>query len=133
MRFDKGYILLRDLRFHAFHGVLPQERLVGGNFVVDLRVGYPLAQVMTSDQVDDTLNYASLYALVEREMQQPSSLLEHVAGRIAQAIAKTFPQALSIDLTLTKQNPPMGADSKGAGVEMHFVRSEKKKVNSEKF
>lgn len=125
MKLDKGYILLSDLRFHAFHGVLPQERLVGGNFVVDLRVGYPLAQAMTSDQVDDTLNYASLYALVEREMQQPSSLLEHVAGRIAQAIAKTFPQALSIDLTLTKQNPPMGADCKGAGVEMHFVRSEK--------
>lgn len=122
MRFDKGYILLRDLRFHAFHGVLPQERLVGGNFVVDLRVGYPLAQAMTSDRVDDTLNYASLYALVEREMQQPSSLLEHVAGRIAQAIAKTFPQALSIDLTLTKQNPPMGADCKGAGVEMHFEK-----------
>ena len=125
MKLDKGYILLSDLRFHAFHGVLPQERLVGGNFVVDLRVGYPLVQAMTSDQVDDTLNYASLYALVEREMQQPSSLLEHVAGRIAQAIAKTFPQALSIDLTLTKQNPPMGADCKGAGVEMHFVRSEK--------
>ncbi len=125
MKLDKGYILLSDLRFHAFHGVLPQERLVGGNFVVDLRVGYPLVQAMTFDQVDDTLNYASLYALVEREMQQPSSLLEHVAGRIAQAIAKTFPQALSIDLTLTKQNPPMGADCKGAGVEMHFVRSEK--------
>ena len=122
MRFDKGYILLRDLRFHAFHGALPQERLVGGNFVVDLRVGYPLAQAMTSDRVDDTLNYASLYALVEREMQQPSSLLEHVAGRIAQAIAKTFPEALSIDLTLTKQNPPMGADCKGAGVEMHFEK-----------
>lgn len=122
MRFDNGYILLRDLRFHAFHGVLPQERLVGGNFVVDLRVGYPLAQAMTSDRVDDTLNYASLYALVEREMQQPSSLLEHVAGRIAQAIAKTFPEALSIDLTLTKQNPPMGADCKGAGVEMHFEK-----------
>ena len=125
MKLDKGYILLSDLRFHAFHGVLPQERLVGGNFVVDLRVGYPLVQAMTFDQVDDTLNYASLYALVEREMQQPSSLLEHVAGRIAQAIAKTFPQALSIDLTLTKQNPPMGADCKGAGVEMHFIRSEK--------
>jgi dihydroneopterin aldolase len=125
MKLDKGYILLSDLRFHAFHGVLPQERLVGGNFVVDLRVGYPLVQAMTFDQVDDTLNYASLYALVEREMQQPSSLLEHVAGRIAQAIAKTFPQTLSIDLTLTKQNPPIGADCKGAGVEMHFVRSEK--------
>ncbi len=120
MRFDKGYILLRDLRFHAFHGVLPQERQVGGNFVVDLRVGYPLAQALDSDQVDDTLNYASLYELVSREMKQPSALLEHVAGRIAQAIEKAFPQTISIDLTLTKQNPPMGADCKGAGVEIHW-------------
>jgi dihydroneopterin aldolase len=93
---------------------------VGGDFVIDLRVGYPMAQAMNTDQVGDTLNYASLYTLVAREMQQPSSLLEHVAGRIAEAIGKTFPQAQSIDLTLTKLNPPMGADCEGAGVEVHW-------------
>ena len=120
MKSESSYIWLKGARFHAFHGVLPQERNVGGDFVIDLRVGYPMAQAMNTDQVGDTLNYASLYTLVAREMQQPSSLLEHVAGRIAEAIEKTFPQVLSIDLTLTKLNPPMGADCEGAGVEMHW-------------
>ena len=117
----EGYIFLRHVRFYAFHGVMPQERRVGGDFDVDLRVGYPLEQAMESDEVNDTLNYAALYALVEQEMKQPSKLLEHVAGRIMAAIGKAFPLVTSIDLTLTKLNPPMGADCEGAGVEVHFV------------
>ena len=125
MRLKEGYVFLKDAQFYAFHGVMPQERKVGGYFRVSVRVGYPLEKAVVSDAVGDTLNYASLYALVEREMQQPSGLLEHVAGRIADAIVKTFPETLSIDLTLTKQNPPMGADCDGAGVEIRWeVKSE---------
>ena len=93
---------------------------MGGDFLVTLRVGYPLAAAMASDDVADTLDYAALYQLVAREMQQPSNLLEHVAGRIAKAIEQAFPQVSSIDLTLTKQNPPMGADCEGASVEVHL-------------
>lgn len=116
-----SYISLRNVRFHAFHGVMPQERRVGGDFLVNLRVGYPLEQAMQSDEVSDTLNYAALYEVVKTEMMQPSNLLEHVAGRIADAVVKCFPQVTSIDLDLTKQNPPMGADCDGAGVEIHLI------------
>ena len=123
MKLTEGYVLLRNVRFHAYHGVMPQEGRVGADFIVDLRVGYPLEKAVESDEVDDTLNYASLYALVEKEMKQPSKLLEHVAGRIVKAIEKAFPEVLSIDLTLMKQNPPMGADCDGAGVEVHFASS----------
>ncbi|MBR2778428.1 MAG: dihydroneopterin aldolase [Prevotella sp.] len=119
---SEGYVFLQHVRFHAFHGVMPQERQVGGDYLVSLRVGYPLEQAMKSDAVEDTLNYATLYALVEREMLQTSNLLEHVAGRIADAVVKAFPEVRSIDLTLTKQNPPMGADCDGAGVEIHWKR-----------
>jgi dihydroneopterin aldolase len=121
MRITSSYISLRNVRFHAFHGVMPQERRVGGDFLVNLRVGYPLEQAMQSDEVGDTLNYAALYEVVKAEMMQPSNLLEHVAGRIADAIVKHFPQVTSIDLALTKQNPPMGADCDGAGVEIHLI------------
>ncbi len=121
MRLTAGYIHLRQVRFHAFHGVMPQERQVGGDFVLDLKVGYPLERAMQTDEVADTLNYAALYELVAREMQQPSKLLEHVAGRMAEAISQAFPQVTSIDLVLTKQNPPMGADCEGAGVEIHWL------------
>lgn len=122
MKIEGSYIVLRHVRFQAFHGVMPQEGKVGGDFDVDLRVGYPLERAMESDEVNDTLNYAALYALVKQEMKQPSKLLEHVAGRIVAAIDKTFPLVTSIDLTLTKLNPPMGADCEGAGVEVHWKR-----------
>ena len=100
---------------------MPQERKVGADFLVSLRVGYPLADAMQSDDVEDTLDYAKLYEVVRREMEIPSKLLEHVVGRIAKAIAETFPQVTSIDLSLTKQNPPMGADCTGASVEIHLI------------
>ena len=122
MKVEASYIRLEGLRFRALHGVMPQERQVGGDFLVTLRVGYPLAAAMVSDDVKDTLDYAVLYRLVEREMLLPSKLLEHVAGRIAEAIEKAFPQVSSIDLTLTKLNPPMGADCQGASVEVHWKR-----------
>ena len=128
MRITSSYISLRNIRFHAFHGVMPQERRVGGDFLVNLRVGYPLEQAMQSDEVGDTLNYATLYEVVKTEMMQPSNLLEHVAGRIADAIAERFPQVTSIDLALTKQNPPMGADCDGAGVEIHFIKDKTENV-----
>jgi len=121
MRLTAGYIHLRQVRFHAFHGVMPQEQQVGADFALDLKVGYPLERAMQSDDIADTLNYAALYDLVAREMQQPSKLLENVAGRIAEAISQAFPQVTSIDLVLTKQNPPMGADCEGASVEIHCL------------
>jgi len=122
VKVEASYIRLEGLRFRALHGVMPQERQVGGDFLVTLRVGYPLAVAMASDDVKDTLDYAALYRLVEREMLLPSKLLEHVAGRIAEAIEKAFPQVSSIDLTLTKLNPPMGADCQGTSVEVHWKK-----------
>ena len=117
----KTYIYLRDVRIHAFHGVLPQERIVGADFAVSLRVGYDVSAAMQSDNVEDTLNYAQLYELLRREMAVPSQLLEHVAGRIVKAVQETFPEVTSIDLELTKLNPPMGAVCQGAGVEIHLI------------
>ena len=115
------YIRLEKLRFRAFHGVLPQERTVGGDFEVTLRIGYPWQQAMESDAVGDTLDYAAVYRLVQAEMALPSQLLEHVAGRIVKALLRDFPQITSVDLWLTKVTPPMGADSEGAGVELHLI------------
>ncbi len=117
----ESFIRLKNVRFRAFHGVLPQERKVGATFAVDLRVGYPLRMAMESDLVEDTLNYATLYEVVKREMMVPSQLLEHVAGRMAKAIIEHFPKVTSIDLELTKLNPPMGGDMEGAGVEIHLI------------
>lgn len=126
MKLKQGYIRLERLQFHAFHGVLPQERLVGNDYELSLRLGYPLEKAMRSDNVTDTINYAEVYELVRHEMETPSALIEHVAQRVASSLERTFPQLTSIDLTLTKRNPPMGAQCDGASVELHLINNKTK-------
>ena len=116
-----SYITLQDVHFHAFHGVMPQEKRVGGDFLLNLRVGYSLSAAMESDRLEDTISYAALFELVAGEMRIPSKLLEHVAGRMAHAIMSAYPAVSSIDLEIVKQNPPMGADCAGASVEIHLI------------
>lgn len=123
MTLQSSTIFIDRLRLHAFHGVMPQERTVGADFEVTLRVHYNILKAMDSDQVAHTLSYADLCRLVSDVMAQPSSLLEHVVGRIAKAVAGRFPQVTSLYVRLTKLNPPMGACCDGAGVEATFINA----------
>lgn len=123
MKLKESYIVLQDLRFHAYHGVLPQERLTGNDYVVNLRIGYDIGDAMLSDDVNDTLNYAEVYQLVSQEMVVPSGLIEHVAGRIGDRLFRLFPKIEKVELKIIKQNPPMGADGDGAGIEVCLVRA----------
>jgi dihydroneopterin aldolase len=113
--------MIRDLRLYAYHGVMPQERRVGGWFVVSLCVHYNILAAMQSDDVSHTLSYADLCQVVCSEMSVPSNLLEHVASRIACSVFRQWPKATAIDLTLIKENPPMQVDCDGAGVELHLI------------
>ena len=126
MRMMTSFIYLNDLRFHAFHGVLPQERQVGGDFIISLCIGYDFSKACSTDDVADTISYAEVYELVKHEMEIPSHLLEHVAGRIVNTLSEKYPEITSIDLELTKANPPMGADCQGAGVVIHLINDKTK-------
>lgn len=118
---ESGHIYINNMRFHSRHGVMEQERLTGGDFVVSLDVRYPLARAVDSDDVNDTLNYATVFEIVKKEMSVPSCLIEHVAGRIGRRLLETMPQIEELTVRLTKENPPMGADCDGAGVQLHWI------------
>lgn len=118
MKLMSSKIYLRNVRFHAFHGVLPQEGIVGNDYLVNLVVDYDFSSAMKTDDLQGTLNYAEVYQKVREEMAVPSKLLEHVAGRTAHRLFSDFPEIQKLQLAITKVNPPMGADSDGAGVEV---------------
>lgn len=109
------------MRFHAFHGVLPQERVVGNDYVVDVTINYDFSHAMETDELDDTINYASVYLLVKEEMEKPSKLLEHLVGRIGNSLMERYPSITDVSVSVTKQNPPFGADCEGAGVQVHLM------------
>ena len=126
MRIESSYIYLNEAHFHACHGVLPQEQAVGGEFVVSARCAIDVTQAMEHDMLEVTLDYGALYKIIRREMDVPSQLVEHVAGRIAKSIFESFPMVTAIDLSITKLNPPIGAQCGGAGVELHLINDKTK-------
>lgn len=117
-----SFIYLKNIVIYAYHGVSLQETKVGNSFRIDLRVKVDIRQPMETDNVDDTVSYANLYQSVAEEMNIPSKLLEHVAGRMVKRLFREYPLIEAIDLTIAKQNPPMSADIAVAGVELHCDR-----------
>lgn len=113
-------ITLNNIRFHAFHGCLPQERTVGGDFLVSVTLHLPDdVRALQDDSLEGTVDYGAAYAAVREEMRKPSNLLEHVAHRIAQRLLRDFAQAERVGVSITKIAPPIrGAFLDGATVEL---------------
>ena len=118
-------IILKGLRLYAYHGVMEQERKVGAYFTIDCEVECDMSVAIQTDFLYATISYADIYGTIKREMEKSSFLVEHVSGRIAKAILDEYPKAQSVRIRLLKENPPMGADCQGAGVEIVESREEK--------
>lgn len=122
MKIDNSYIFLKEIRCYAYHGVAPQENLIGNEYVIDLKLKVDISQASQTDEVTDTVSYADVHELIKAEMAVPSKLLEHVGGRMAAKLFEEFPAIEEIELRLSKRNPPMGADIDTAGIELHCSR-----------
>ena len=103
-----GVIELEGMEFFAHHGCFTEEQIIGNTFVVSLRLEADVEQAEKSDKLEDALNYQQAYLLVKREMEKPSHLLEHVAGRIIDALYEAFPQVKKVTVKVSKVNPPVG-------------------------
>lgn len=102
-------IVIEGLRIFARHGVLEQERRVGNEFELDIRLDFDAAQAMDSDDVDHTVNYARVIDIVNARMARPANLLEHATALIRDAICNEFPQITSGRIALYKIHPPLSA------------------------
>lgn len=122
MKINNSYILLEKIRCYAYHGVAPQENLIGNEYLIDLKLKVNISKAAQTDEVADTVNYAEVHHAIMTEMAVPSKLLEHVGGRIIKKLFEQFPTIEEIELRLSKRNPPMGADIESAGIELHCSR-----------
>lgn len=108
-------ITLETMTFHAFHGVMEEERIIGGTFLADISYKIETNAVET-DNLDDTISYAEVYDSVKDEMMKPSKLIEHVAGRILSALKNQFPQMNELTVKISKLNPPINGEAGKATV-----------------
>ena len=122
MKRKEMHIYLNGVRIFAHHGVLPQEKAVGAYFIIDLDIETDFSLAAENDDLNETLNYAEIYATLKEVMKTPSKLLEHVCERIANSLFLQFSAISELSIRLTKENPPMGAECKEVGVAVHYTR-----------
>ncbi len=99
-------ISLQGIRFFARHGLYPEELNAGNEFEVNLSVSY-LPGADTTESEAPLLNYADLYEMVKKRMQEPAALLESIVMDIVRQALADFPFVKKIDVSVTKLNPPI--------------------------
>lgn len=76
-------ILLSGLQFFGRHGCLSAEEELGQMFVVDIELDADLQLAARTDDLNDTLDYVSVYGEAKRVIEGPrAALLEHLAAQI---------------------------------------------------
>jgi dihydroneopterin aldolase len=93
-----------DAGFFAFHGLYPQERVLGGKFSVGLSVEIELGDSPPPGTIEKATDYERLYRIIAEEMAEPRDLIEAVAAVILERTRALHPGAM-ISVTITKANP----------------------------
>ena len=122
MKAQSMNIILIEMKFYSYHGVLPQENTVGAEYKVSLDIETDFSEATATDNLEGTINYAEIHEAVKEEMNIPAKLLEHLAYRISKRLFADFPNIKSIEITILKENPPMGADCKNVGVKVKYFQ-----------
>lgn len=116
-------ITVNRIKVYAYHGVSPQERVVGADFYVTISA---LVEVEPSawkdDQLEGTADYSRFVSITKREMAIPSNLLENVAARIGSAILAECPSVQKVSISVEKENPPFGVLCQGVCVKIEQTR-----------
>lgn len=111
-------ILVEGIKVYAYHGCMQEESIIGGNYSVDVTVEADITRAATSDKLEQTIDYVKIYEIVKKEMAARSKLIEHVAQRILTSLKRKFPKADSIEVKVTKLNPPIPGDVEKVSVIM---------------
>jgi dihydroneopterin aldolase len=101
-------IILTGISAIGFHGVFPEERKNGQNFIVDLKLKFDLEPAGETDDLTKTINYASVAeATVEEITGEPVSLIEALATRISKRLLEDFSLLDSVVVTVHKPQAPV--------------------------
>ena len=103
-----GLIQIENMEFYSFHGHFKEEQIVGNKFLVNLTIKTNMVTPSKSDNLKDAVNYQRVYEIVKMQMEFKSHLLEHIAGRILDALYEEMEGIENVMVKVSKLNPPMG-------------------------
>ncbi|MEM6262169.1 MAG: dihydroneopterin aldolase [Bacteroidota bacterium] len=98
-------IAVEGVKIFAYHGVYAEEREKGTLFLVDVYMDAEVDQALYSDQLEDTIDYKSVYDIVEGVLSVPVHLLEKLAGEIGHAVLERHKQVKKVRVRVSKIKP----------------------------
>ena len=107
---------IEGIECYAYHGCLEEETKIGGRFSVDVTMHLDLTKAIATDDLSQTADYVVIHTIVREQMDIPSKLIEHVAGRILKKIKSAYPQCSQMIVKVTKYNPPVNGQVEKASV-----------------
>jgi len=103
-------VVLEGMRFHAFHGVYPEEQLLGTEYVVHVEIETDISMAAQTDSIEQApVNYETVFQICMSEMAQPRKLLETVVTNIIHRLKRQFPQMMGVKVQVRKLNPPISS------------------------
>lgn len=116
-------IIIKDLKLFCYHGVNPEEKIDGQNFIFDIEASVDLTKPCLTDNVDDTVSYAKIIKTVRHVAQgEVNDLLERVSQRVCDALFECYPQIEALTILLKKPEAPINADFSYVAVQIERTR-----------
>ena len=103
-----GLITVEGIRVFAYHGHLPEEAVLGGHFIVNVCVEADTVEVEKTDDLNHTVDYVKIIAIVKEQMAIRSNMIEQSAKRIVDAIL-SLNKVKKVTVELEKVLPPIDA------------------------
>lgn len=116
-------ILVRNLKIFAYHGVNPEEKEDGQNFVLDIDAYVDISVPCLTDKVEDTVSYAKIIKETVRIFTcRKDDLLERAVQRVADGLFESFDKISKLRILLKKPEAPIKADFEYVAVEIFRER-----------
>jgi dihydroneopterin aldolase len=118
-------ILIRNLKIFAYHGVNPEEKVQGQNFILDIDAFVDISVPCKTDNVDDTVSYAEIIEETVRIFtSRKDDLVERAAERVSEGLFEKFEKIQALRILLKKPDAPIDADFEYVGVEIERNRKD---------
>jgi len=114
------YIHVRDMQFFGYHGVLPEETVLGQRFRASVSLAVDIREAGETDELDKTVSYVGVYEICRRVIEgKPYKLIEAVAETVASEVLKTYEgQVFGVRVEIIKPDPPIPGHYKEVAVEI---------------
>ena len=104
-------IVLKNMRFRSFSGVLSEEKTEGQNFVITLTLELKEIPGCCTDKLSDTVDYGKVFAMTKDYVENTScDLIEYMAENIIVRIMRTFSLMEKITCEIQKPTAPIDGD-----------------------